>query len=158
MIKSYRFWTNAGAVVVLKPETEVQHERVIDMGKMWILNRLYNCGPEYISIQGSEYCQFANGYQQTAVGYCELCRANAWPTALHDQRQDLLWSAINLDLSLIISVGLYGFLAVSFSGSKVSSSRIDGTIIVTERFFRAGIFTASRHATLRGLDPAWKLD
>ena len=48
MIKAYRFWTNDNIAVVLRPETEEQHERTIEMGRMWVLNRLENCGTYFI--------------------------------------------------------------------------------------------------------------
>ena len=48
MIKAYRFWTNDDIAVVLKPETEEQHERTIEMGRMWVLNHLGNCGTHFI--------------------------------------------------------------------------------------------------------------
>lgn len=48
MVGSYRFWTKTGVAVVLRPETEEQHERVHDMGRMWAVNKLWNCGTHFI--------------------------------------------------------------------------------------------------------------
>ena len=48
MIKGHRFWTKDGVAVVLRPETEEQHERVLEMSRMWVLNGLGKCGPNYI--------------------------------------------------------------------------------------------------------------
>ena len=48
MINDFRFWTKDGVAVVLKPDTEEKHDQVFWIGRMWLLNRLWNCGLYYI--------------------------------------------------------------------------------------------------------------
>ena len=47
MIKECRFWTKDGIAVIMRPETKEQLEQVLWMGRMWQINHLGNCGPDY---------------------------------------------------------------------------------------------------------------
>ena len=47
MIKECRFWTKGGVAVIMSPETKEQLEQVLWMGRMWQINHLGNCGPDY---------------------------------------------------------------------------------------------------------------
>ena len=65
MIKANRFWTKDGVAVILKPETEEQHERTIEMGRLWVINRLGNCGTYYI-VEFAEQHNIPIAYQFVA--------------------------------------------------------------------------------------------
>ena len=43
----WKFWTKDGIAVVMRPETEDQQEQVCWMDRMWKINNLGNCGPDY---------------------------------------------------------------------------------------------------------------
>ena len=51
-----KFWTKDGMVVVMRPETEEQQEQTQWMDRMWKINNLGNCGPDY----AVEFAEFHN--------------------------------------------------------------------------------------------------
>ena len=51
-----KFWTKDGIAVVMRPETEEQQEQAQWMSRMWAINNLGNCGPDY----AVEFAEFHN--------------------------------------------------------------------------------------------------
>ena len=43
----FKFWTKDGIAVVMRPETEEQQKQAQWMSRMWAINNLGNCGPDY---------------------------------------------------------------------------------------------------------------
>ena len=58
----WKFWTKDGIAVVLRPETEEQMEQVRWMSRMWQINHLGNCGPDY-AVEFAEQYQIKYSYQ-----------------------------------------------------------------------------------------------
>ena len=56
MVKEYRFFTKDGVAVVMKPEGAEQQEQAQWMSRMWAINNLGNCGPDY----AVEFAEFHN--------------------------------------------------------------------------------------------------
>ena len=58
----WKFWTKDGIAVVMRPETEEQQEQVSWMDRMWKINNLGNCGPDY-AVEFAEQHQIKYSYQ-----------------------------------------------------------------------------------------------
>ena len=62
----FKFWTKDGVAVVMRPETEEQQEQVCWMGRMWQINHLSNCGPDYV-VEFAEEHNTKYSYQMVLV-------------------------------------------------------------------------------------------